>query len=141
MIFYLFSSFFFFWDFTFFIKRPYVWFIHTLIMFKHVNLGKHIWIQRQKLTKNMLVLKFHPGMNCLHVFFSFFHSGMKSHPCLSSWDKISSRQKRVSSKIHFTIDRDDFIPGWSFTCKHPLIEELNYLYRGIIHSGMLQTFF
>ena len=58
----------------------------------------------------MLVLKFHPEMNCLHVVFSFFHSGMKSHPCLSSWDKISSQQKRVNSKIHFTIDRDDFIP-------------------------------
>ena len=73
----------------------------------------------------MLILKFHPGMKCLHVFFSFFHPGMKFHPSLtgmsSSWDKISSRQKRVNSKKHFTIDRDDFVPGWNFTCKHPLI--------------------
>ena len=59
----------------------------------------------------MLILKFHPGMKCLHVFFSFFHPGMKFHPCLSSRDEISSRQKRVNSKRHFTIDRDDFIPG------------------------------
>ena len=66
---------------------------------------------RQKLIKNMLILKFHPGMKCLHVFFSFFHPGMKFHPCLSSRDEISSRQKRVNSKRHFTIDRDDFIPG------------------------------
>ena len=65
----------------------------------------------QKLIKNMLILKFHPRMKCLHVFFSFFHPGMKSHPCLSSGDEISSRQKRVNSKRHFTIDRDDFIPG------------------------------
>ena len=59
----------------------------------------------------MLILKFHPGMKCLHVFFSFFHPGMKFHPCLSSRDEILSRQKRVNSKRHFTIDRDDFILG------------------------------
>ena len=35
---------------------------------------------RQKLIKNMLILKFHPRMKCLHVFFSFF----------SSQDEISS---------------------------------------------------
>ena len=66
---------------------------------------------RQKLIKNMLILKFHPGMKRLHVFFSFFHPRMKSHPCLSSQDEISSRQKRVNSKRHFTINRDDFIRG------------------------------
>ena len=60
---------------------------------------------RQKFIKNMLILKFHPRMKCLHVFFSFFH------PCLSSRDEISSRQKRVNSKRHFTIDMDDCIPG------------------------------
>ena len=59
----------------------------------------------------MLILNFHPGMTCLHVFFSFFHSGTKFHPCLSSRDEISFRHKRVNSKRHFTIDRDDFIPG------------------------------
>ena len=30
----------------------------------------------------MLILKFHPGMRCLHVSFSFFHPRMKFHPCL-----------------------------------------------------------
>ena len=29
----------------------------------------------------------------------------------SSLDEISSQQKRVNSKRHFTIDRDDFVPG------------------------------
>ena len=48
----------------------------------------------------------------VHVFFffSFFHPRMKFHP-YSSWDEISSQQKRVNSKRHFTIDRDKFIPG------------------------------
>ena len=59
----------------------------------------------------MLILKIHPGMKCLHVFFSFYHPAMKSHPCLSSQDEILSRQKRVISKRYFTIDRDDFIAG------------------------------
>ena len=36
---------------------------------------------------------------------SVFLTGM-----ISSWDEISSRQKRVNSKRHFTIDRDDFVP-------------------------------
>ena len=45
---------------------------------------------------------------------------MKFHPCLSFQDEISSRQKRVNRRRHFNTDRDDFIPGWNFTCKHPL---------------------
>ena len=45
-------------------------YIYTLIIFKHVNFGNK---------KNILILKFHPGMKCLHVFFSFFHPGMKFH--------------------------------------------------------------
>ena len=94
-----------------FIKRPTFHYILTLITFKHINFGKHIWIHTSKLIKNMLILKFHPRMRCLHVFFSFFHPGMKSHPCLSSQDEIWSRLKCVNSKIHLTIDRDDFILG------------------------------
>ena len=86
-------------------------YIHTFIMFKHAEFGKHTWIHTSKIKKNMLILKFHPGMKCLHVFFSFFHLGMKLHPCLSSQDEVSSRPKRVNSKRHFTIDRGDFIPG------------------------------
>ena len=58
---------------------------------------ENILIYTSKIKKNMLILKFHPGM--------------KLHPCLSSRDEISSRQKRVNCKRHFTIDRDDFIPG------------------------------
>ena len=34
-----------------------------------------------------------------------------AHFNISSQDEISSRQKRVNSKRHFTIDKDDFIPG------------------------------
>ena len=102
--------FFFFWDFTFFIQRPYVSFILSLCS-NTLTLESICEYIRQKLIKNMLILKFHPEMKCLHVCFSFFHPGMKSHPCLSSQDEISSRQKRVNSKRNFTIDRDDFIPG------------------------------
>ena len=68
---------------------------------------------KKKFKKNAH-FKISSGMKCLHVFFSFFHPGMKFHPCLSSRDEISSRQKRVNSKRHFTIDRDDFIPGPKF---------------------------
>ena len=68
---------------------------------------------RQKLIKNMLILKFHPGMKCLHVFFSFFHPAMKFYPCLSSWDEISYRQGWFHPAT-------SFIPWWNFTCKHLL---------------------
>ena len=54
----------------------------------------------------------------------------------SCWDEISSRQKRANSKIHFTIDRDDFIPGWNFTCKHPL-KLVKYFKDGIVSNGFL----
>ena len=84
-----------------------------------LNLENILEYIRQKLKKHAH-LKFHPGMKCLQVFFSFFHPRMKFYPCLSSRYEISSRQKRVNSKRHVTIDRDDFIPGWNFTCKHPL---------------------
>ena len=39
-------------------------------------------------------------------FVSVFLTGM-----ISSRNEISSRQKRVNSKRHFTIDRNNFIPG------------------------------
>ena len=79
-------------------------------MLKHVKVGKHILCMRWKLSKNILFVKFHPGMKCLHVFFFLVFSAR---------DEISSRQKRVNSKRHFFIDRDDFILGWNFMCKHP----------------------
>ena len=93
-------------------------YIHTFIIFKHAEFGKHTPIIRQKL-KNQAHFKISSGNKCLHLFFSFFHPRMKFHPCLSSRDEISSRQKRANSKRHFTIYRDDFILGWNFTCKHP----------------------
>ena len=43
--------------------------------------------------------------------FLFFSSQDEISPSLSSRDEISSRPKRVNSKRHFTIDRDDFIRG------------------------------
>ena len=59
----------------------------------------------------MVILKFHPRMKCLHVFFSFFSSRDEISSLSFTRDEISSRQKRVNSQRHFTIDRDDFIPG------------------------------
>ena len=46
--------------------------------------------------------------------FFFFSSPDEISP------RLSSRQKLVNSKRHFTIDRDYFIPVRNFTCKHPL---------------------
>ena len=94
-----------------FTKRPYV------SLYSYFHYVQTCWIWKTYLntfvknSKNMLILKFHPGMKCLHVFFSFFHPGMKFHPCLSSRDEILSRQKLVNSKKHFTIGRDNFILG------------------------------
>ena len=31
----------------------------------NLKVGKHIEYMRQKLSKNMLIVKFHPGMKCL----------------------------------------------------------------------------
>ena len=86
-------------------------------MLKHVDVGKHIEYMRQKLRKNMLSLKFHPRMKCLLVFFSFFilaFLGMSS-----SRDEISSRQKRLNSKKHFTINIDEFRPRMKFHVQTP----------------------
>ena len=85
---------------SFFIKRSYNVFLLTFMMFKQVKVGKHIEYMHQKSSKNMFIVKFHHGMKCLHTFFFF-----------SSRDEISSQQKRVNIKRHFTIDRDDFISG------------------------------
>ena len=64
----------------------------------------------------MIVVTFHPVIKCLHMFFSFYHPGMNSHPVFltgmtSTRDEISTQQKHVNSKRHFTIDRDNFISG------------------------------
>ena len=73
----------------------------------------------KKNLKKTLILKFHPGWSVYMSFFLFFIPGWNFIPFFlkgmsSSQDEISSRQKRVNSKRHFTIDRDDFIPGPKF---------------------------
>ena len=72
-----------------FVKRPYNILLLTFIMFKYVKIGKRIDCMRQKLSKNMLIVKFHPGMKCLHVFLSVTHPGMKFHPCLFDRDEFN----------------------------------------------------
>ena len=65
----------------------------------------------------MLILKSHLGTKVLtRLFFLFIIPGWNFIPVFLtgvslSWDEISSRQKRVNSKRHFTIDRNDFILG------------------------------
>ena len=64
----------------------------------------------------MLIVKIHPVMICLHIFFLFFFPkwnfilvflvGMNS-----SRDEILSRRKYVNSKRYFIIDKDGFILG------------------------------
>ena len=88
-------------------------YIYTFIMFKHVNLGKHIWIHTSKIFKRYAHFKISSrDVVFTHLFFILgwnfipvFLTGMSS-----SQDEISSRQKRVNSKWHFTINRDDFVP-------------------------------
>ena len=77
-------------------------FLFGLQLYSYFPYVQTCWIWKtyfnntSKIKKNMLILKFHPVMKCLHVFFSFFLSG----------DEISSLS---------------FIPGWNFistkTCK------------------------
>ena len=110
LIFYRLSSSFFFLDFTFYKVALIFHYIHTLIMFKHVNIGKHIWIHTSKMKKKHTHFKISSRDEVFTRPFFFF----------SSRDEISSWQKRVNSKRHFTIDRDNFIRGSNFTCKHPL---------------------
>ena len=77
---------------------PYNVFLLTFIMFRHVKIGKHIEYMRQKLSKNKLIVKFHPGGSVYTSFFLLFIPERNSIPVLNI-------------KRHFTIDRDDFIPG------------------------------
>ena len=84
-------------------------YIHTFILFNYAEFGKHTWMHPSKIKKHTH-FKISSWEEVFTRLFFFF----------SSQDEISSRQKRVNNKIHFAIDRDDFIPGWNFTCKHPL---------------------
>ena len=59
-------------------------------MFKQVKVGQHIEYMVQKLSKNIVIVKFHPDMKSFQILFSFFlsqgeisktgmiHSGMKT---------------------------------------------------------------
>ena len=111
MIFYLLSPSFFFSGFIFY-KRGLCFTIFTLSLCSNMlNLENILQYIRQKL-KNHAYFKISSWDEVFtRLFFPFFHPGMKFHHCLSSWDEISSRQERVNSNIHFTIDTDDFIPG------------------------------
>ena len=109
-IFYLLCSCFFFSGFTFY-KETLCFIIFILSLCSNMlNLENILEYIRQKLKKHAH-FKISSRDEVFTRLFFFF----------SSRDEISSRQKRVNSKRHFTIDRDDFIPGWNFTCKHPLI--------------------
>ena len=117
--------------FTFFKKVPYNTLVVPSTMLKHVKVGKYIEYMRQKPSKNMLIVKSHPGMKCLNIFFYVFssqneisslpfsqgwvHPGMKFIPAKTckQWETLHHRQGRFHS-------RTSFIPGWNFTCKHPL---------------------
>ena len=75
----LLSSSFFFSDFIFH-KEALCFIIFVLWLCSNMlNLEKHTWIHKSKIKKNMLILKFHPRMKGLRVFFSFFHPWMKFH--------------------------------------------------------------
>ena len=84
-----------------FTKRPYVSLYSDFHYVQIMNLENILEFIRQKLKKH-------------------------AHFNISSQDEISSRQKRVNSKRHFTIDKDDFILGWNFMCKHPLKYHIFY---------------
>ena len=76
---------------------------------KQVKVVKLIQYMRQEIIKNKLIVKFHPRIS-VYTFFSFFHSRVKSHPCLFDRDEfiqakpckqqetLHHRQERVSSQ-------------------------------------------
>ena len=81
-----------------FIKKPYVW----LYSYSHYVETRYLWKAYLNIyVRNKKNTHFKISSRVFTRLFFFF----------SSWDEISSRQKRVNSKRHFTIDRDDFIPG------------------------------
>ena len=96
---------------SFFIKRPYMFHnIHTFIMFKHVEFGKHTWIHTYVKNLKKTYLKFLPGMKCSHVFFFIFSSRdeISSLSLIPGWNFILAKTWK---QRHFTINRDDFIRG------------------------------
>ena len=100
-------------------------------MFKTLTLESIFEYIRKKIYVRILILKFHPGMKCLNVFFSFLHPGMKFHPCLFyrdefilGWNFISAKACKQWETFHHRQEwfhpGTSFILGWNFTCKHPL---------------------
>ena len=110
-----------------FTKRPYV----SLYSYFHYVLTCWIWKTYLNIyvknKKNMLILKFHPGMKSLHLFFSFFsfREEISSLSFIPRWNFISAETCKQEEIFHHTQGwfhpRTSFIPGWIFTCKHPLI--------------------
>ena len=94
-------------------------YVHTFICSNMLNLENILEYIRQELKKHahFKILSRDEVFTRLFFFFSS-RNEISSLSFIPGWN--SFRQKRVNSKRHFTIDRDDFIPGWNFTCKHPL---------------------
>ena len=117
-------------------------YIHTLIMFKYVNFGKHIWMHTSKTLKKTLILKFYHGTKCLHVFIFFFIPRWNFNRCLFVRDEFIPRRNFKKTlkktlilkfyhgtkcllvfisffhprmKFHpLSFDRDEFIPRRNF---------------------------
>ena len=75
-----------------------------------LNLENILEYIRQKLKKHAY-FKISSQDEVFTRLFFFFSSWNEISSCLASRDEISSLQKRVNRKRHFTIDRDDFIRG------------------------------
>ena len=78
-------------------------YVHPFIMFKHFKFGKHISIHMSKILKLA-----HFKISSLDEVFTrpFFFSSSGDEICLCFFDS----DEFISAR-HFTIDRDDFIPG------------------------------
>ena len=79
--------------------------LETIFEYIRQKLKKHAHLKtssRDEVFTCLFLSFFHPGINFISVFLTEMSS---------SRDKISSRQKRVNSKRHLTIDRIDFILG------------------------------
>ena len=98
--------------------RAYIICLVSFIMLKHV--GKHVEYMRQKSKKKKNKEKAHcKTLSRLEVF-TYLHPGINFYPCHFGRDEIESQRKLVNSKRSFTKDKNNFVPGWNFTYKHPL---------------------
>ena len=111
-------------------------------MFKHVNFGTYILMHTSEVKRDMLIIKFHPGMNCLHAFFPFFFIPgwnfipvflrvrlhvieMKSHPEMEKF--MFTRQ------FHPGMKRVEFRPGMKLNLKENLPLSMMKTYNKIFH--------